>query len=276
MNPGDVISGKYILERELGRGRNGEVWLARHRLMGKSVAIKSPPGYFLRSEDPVETAQEIIRNAKIGIQVNHPGVINIHDIDISPETYYVVMDYIERLDLEMLIADRLFTVKQITTAAGRVLDILAATHYRGSIHGDLKPSNILISTTWEIYLTDFWTANMLELVTWEMGIALAIPGDGYTAPEQIERERFGPVTPATDIYSLGATMYYMATGRPPFVGTSIEVLKQTCETVPAPVTDANPRITPGLNAVIMKALAKDPKDRFASAEEMAKALRSLD
>jgi serine/threonine-protein kinase len=271
MNAGDVIAGKYVLERKLGRGGMGEVWLARHRLMDESFAVKFLFPHLLSGDAGDEIVQKFIREAKIGVRVDHANVVKVRDVDAYGGTYFIVMDYIPGADLKTLIKDRPLTENQIVLIATQVLEALGAAHSRGFIHRDVKPSNILVTRAGKVYLTDFGIAKALDTVAFASSTPIFTAE--YAAPEQIEPERFGPVTAATDLYSLGVTMYHMATGRPPFTGTTMQVLRQHTDAVAPPAATLNTQLSPNMTAVIAKALAKYPRERFPDAQEMAAGLR---
>ena len=272
MKKGDVVAEKYLLEEPLGEGGMGVVWLAYHRFLERRVAIKFLYPHLLSGAAKDEVREKFFQEARIGDRLRHPNIVEVRDIDSYRGVFFIVMEYIEGLDLRKLIKGKPLPEERIGAYTLAVLEALGAAHAIGFVHRDVKPSNIIISKDERAYLTDFGVAKALDTVT--MGKSRPILTPEYAAPEQIEPERFGRVSPATDLYSLGITTYHMATGEAPFTGTTMEVLWKHVNKVPVAPEEVNRLVSPRLSAVIMKAVEKMPASRFRSAREMAQALKS--
>jgi hypothetical protein len=264
--------GRYRILASLGTGGMGTVYKAHDPQLDRVVALKLP--HFLGPpRDRALLAQRFQREARAAAQVWHPHVCPIYDVGEHDGQPYVVMAC---LDGESL-ADRLTgqrrvdDVGQAVALARQVLDALEAVHGRGIIHRDLKPGNIIIGPGGKAVLTDFGLARPekdTEHLTSE-GVVVGTPA--YMAPEQAGGES-GRVGPWTDLYSLGVVLYQMLTGCLPFEGPPLTVLAKIVNEPPPPPSRFRPDLDRGLEAALLKALVKEPRERYQTARHFAESL----
>ncbi|MCX6399503.1 MAG: serine/threonine-protein kinase [Propionibacteriales bacterium] len=206
---GTRVDGRYALDREVGRGAGGAVWLARDEVLGRQVAIKRVallPGH---TEDPTRAARE----ARLAARVNHPHVVSVFDLVESEDALWLVMEYVEGRSLSAIARD---TGPMAPDAAARLLapvaDALHAAHQHGIVHRDVKPSNILVSDLGGAKLSDFGIARGDQDATLtQAGLVTGSPA--YLAPEVATG---ATATPASDVWAFGATLVHVLTGRPPY------------------------------------------------------------
>jgi serine/threonine-protein kinase len=257
--------GKYQILGPLGQGGMGEVYKAYQPDLRRTVAIKTLLAGEHASPDSLE---RFLREARVAAQLVHPNIVQIYDIGIEGRLRYIVMEHVEGRSLKGLLAERgrldAPTALRIARSVARALQF---AHERGVIHRDIKPANILLDRRGRVRLLDFGLAKSLT----ESGAPTAggamigtpcymSPEQAFAAPEEVDAR--------TDLYSLGAVLYEMLTGRPPFEGaTVLAILRKIEEEDPAP-----PGVSPEIDALVLKALAKDPARRFRNAAEMAEAL----
>ena len=248
---------KFILEREIGSGGMSRVFLGRDEILDRLVAIK-----VLKSElGETDVGARFRREGRTAAKLSHPNIVQVYDAGEGEfegrETSYIVMEYVSGGDLKELI-DRRGTLSSGDLA--KLSDVAAGlvhAHERGVIHRDIKPHNILLDEHGRPKLTDFGIARALDTTTATrtgsyLGTAL------YSSPEQLQGQT---VTPKSDVYSLGVTLYHAATGRPPFVGSSIEVANQHVSIEPTPPRELNDAISPSLETLILDCLKKAPDSR---------------
>lgn len=264
-----VLGGRYQLLREIDRGGMGVVWEADDSRLGRRVAVKLLHAQF--ASDP-EFLERFRREARSAAALSHPNVVAVYDVgqDGAADTPYIVMELVTGESLKQRIrrlgpmADQ--QVREVGAVVGRALDY---AHRRGVVHRDVKPENILLGDDGSPKLTDF-------------GIAEAVAASGLTRTGAVmgsvhylapELARGQPATPRSDVYSLGVVLYEMATGRVPFTGdTELAIaLAHVEREAPAPRA-VNPSVTPALEGIIVRAMARSPEARFASAADLARAL----
>lgn len=264
-----VIAGRYHLLERLGDGSTATTYLAEDELLSRCVAVK-----LFRSEylvDPRDRAR-FEREARAAAAVSHPNVVQVFDVGQEGDTRYLVMEWVDGTDLKRLIRER--APLPADEAVRVVLDLLrglAAIHRAGIIHRDVKPQNVLIDRSGRAKLADFGIARTVrDTGLTETGSVIGTAA--YMAPEQATGRA---VSPATDLYAAGVILYELLTGRLPFAGENpLEVLYQHVHEPPIPPRRHNPAISPALEAVVLRALAKSPEERFRSAEAMAAALEA--
>jgi len=243
------------------------------------VAIK-----VLRSLDKndLRAVERFRREARAAAALNHPNAVTIYDFVEEWGQYFLVMEYINGPTLKQLIGQsHQLPASQTLEIAAQVCDVLQVAHARGFIHRDIKPQNIML--TWGgassssmngerplVKLTDFGIVRVVE----EGGLTnsgIVLGTADYLSPEQARGET---LTASSDLYSLGVVMFEMLTGRPPFVGpTAVSIAMQHASTNPPSLRQFNPTVPPGVEHIVMRALEKEPEDRFHSAAEMQQALR---
>ncbi|MBK8250569.1 MAG: protein kinase [Gemmatimonadetes bacterium] len=268
-----VLQEGYEVDREIGRGGMGIVYLARDRRLKRAVAIKLlPPELAFRGE--IRT--RFLREAETAAQLGHPNIVPIFSVDEREGLVFFVMAFVDGENLAVRLhregAMREEEVRKILVDTARAL---AYAHERGVVHRDIKPDNILIDRDGRVMVTDFGIARAItegaDARLTATGTAIGTPA--YMSPEQSMGER--EVDGRSDLYSLGIVGYQMLTGDLPFNASSTPALlvKHLSE-APPPITDRCPSLSPDLASAIMIMLEKDPADRFASATALANALES--
>jgi len=270
LESGRVVLGRYRIERELGRGGMGAVYLAQDSKLGERVALKVISSAM--AGDPAQAAMRFHREVQAARRVTHPNVIRIHDLGEEGPLLFLSMEYVDGETLAARMR-RLGTLP-IPEATGILSDValgVAAAHEVGVVHRDMKPQNVLIGSGASgtalgrsVKVIDFGlaTTSFFAGMT-ATGMILGTPE--YMAPEQI---RGGACDARTDVYALGAMAYHVVCGRPPFLGESpIAVGFGHLNETPRPPRELRPEVPAPLEGAILRALSKDPKDRFADAAE---------
>ncbi len=267
--PREVLGGKYSIVSEIGRGGMGIVYRGIQRSLGRTVAIKALSPHLAVSD---EFVQRFRREAEALARLNQGNIVTIHDFEREGEDYLLVMEFVDGRSLSDLMVERgRIPPGEAVAIAASVADALDAAHRNGVVHRDIKPDNILIDKASNVpKVTDFGIAAMAgsEYRT-TTGTLMGTPK--YMAPEQV---RGSAVTGAADIYSLGAVLYEMLSGRPLFEAeTPMALAFKQVNDVPASLSEVSPGTPPALVPMVMKCLEKDPARRFATAGEMAASLR---
>jgi serine/threonine-protein kinase len=253
---------RYVIKRKLGSGGMADVYLAEDQELGRRVALKLLDERHASDEQFVERFR---REAQSAAGLNHPNIVSIFDRGRAEGTYYIAMEYLDGRTLkELIVRNGPTPVPIAIDYARQILGALAFAHRNGIIHRDIKPHNIIVGTDGRLKVTDFGIARS---GTSQMTEAGSIVGTAqYLSPEQA---RGAPVDPRSDLYSLGIVLYEMLTGKVPFTGdTPVEIAMKHLSQVPEPPSALRPEVPHDLDAVVMRALAKDPDQRYASAEEM--------
>jgi serine/threonine-protein kinase len=259
--------GHYIIREPLGQGGMARVYKGYQEHLDRIVAIKVLPSYYAADQNFVDRFK---REAQAMARLSHPNIVTVHDAGEQDGRLYIVMAYMSggtlknRMKQQMELAEVLPVVRQIA-------DALHYAHERSIIHRDVKPVNVLLDADGRAVLSDFGIAKVMESAEHH----LTRPGAGVGTPEYMSPEqcRGGSVDPRSDIYALGVMIYEMMTGRTPFQADNYTALAHAhiYEPVPPP-TLFNPRISPAAQAVILRALAKEPAHRFAHAPDLSAAL----
>ena len=264
---GSVLLGRYRLNARVGMGGMATVYDGEDLLLGRRVAVKIPLPSF--AADPAFVTR-FENEARAAAALTHPNIVAVYDVGEAEGTRFIVMEFVDGMTLKDLLAREspLFPEDMVQVGA-QVGDALDAAHRRGLVHRDIKPGNILLTPEGRVKLADF-------------GIALALGAESatrtgtllgsvqYLAPEVARGEG---ATPYSDIYSLGVVLYEMGTGRLPYSGdTPVAIALQHVESDTPSPREWNPTLPPALEAIIMRAMAKAPGARFASAAEFAAAL----
>lgn len=260
--------GPYRIISQIGKGGMANVYKAYQASVDRYVAIKVLPSQLAESQ---EFATRFHQEARIIAKLEHPHILPVFDYGESDGVAYFVMRYLEAGTLkDKMEAGRPLPLNDIDKIVTQLTDALSYAHTHGIIHRDLKPANALIDSHGNIFLTDFGIAKLMESASPRLTQTDAIMGTpAYISPEQAQSQ---PVDQRSDIYSLGIIVYEMVTGGVPFTAdTPLAVLfKHISDPLPLPSL-VKPDIPPSIEKVILKALAKDPKDRFATAEEFVAA-----
>ena len=273
-----VLGDRYELAELLGQGGMAEVYRARDLRLGRNVAVK-----ILRTDlarDP-SFERRFAREAQACAGMNHPNVVAVFDtgsqLDDGVEIPYIVMEYIDGTTLKdlLLTGRRLLPQRALEIAAG-VLGALEYSHQQGIIHRDIKPANIMLTRAGEIKVMDFGIARALDDQQATMTQASTVMGTAqYLSPEQGRGET---ADARSDVYATGCLLYELLTSRPPFVGdTTASVVYQHVKENPLPPSQIDPEVTGAADAVVLKAMSKNPENRYQSAGEMrSDVLRAVD
>jgi len=269
--PDELIAGRYELVREIGRGASATVFRAHDRLLDRDIAIKLVAPAL--ANDP-SFVDRFMREARLSASLNHPNIVSVHDVgETSDHRPFLAMQLVEGASLDEVIKANaplpLAEASRILAELGTALDYL---HAQGLIHRDVKPSNVLIEESGRLLLSDFGIAYARESARYTMtGMLLGTPR--YMAPEQMLG---GEPTPQTDVYAMGVLAFEMLAGTPPFDGTGTALMYKIVHELPPPLRSHAPSIPEGIEAVIDRALRKDPAERWATPGEFAAAFASPD
>lgn len=252
--------GRYRIIRRLGQGGMGVVYLAEDETLGRTVALKVPHAS-VRIDD--EGRARFYREARAAATLHHPHLCTVHDVGEIGGILYLTMAYVEGRTLaELLRSGGKPPPRQAAELVHKVALALAEAHAHGVIHRDLKPANLMINSRGEPVVMDFGLARLVmvgeERLT-RTGSVLGTPA--YMAPEQVRGDRAN-VGPPCDVYSLGAILYELLTGTPPFQGSPAEVFAQILTSEPPPPRQLGADVDSRLEAICLKALAKNPSDRY--------------
>lgn len=255
--------GTYELLNELARGGMGVVYRARQVSLDRIVAVKMILQGDLASKDDVVRFQ---REAESAARLNHPGIVQVYEVGEVGGQHFFSMSFIEGQSLQQRIQSGPVPPYEAAEIMVKVAEAIGYAHQQGVVHRDLKPANVLVDWQGEPRITDFGLARTLdrEHALTRSGAVMGTPS--YMPPEQAAG-RSAQVGPEADIYSLGAVLYCLLTGRPPFQAANLtDTLMQVIEGDPIPPRALNPAIDADLNAICMKCLEKNPADRFSSAD----------
>ena len=259
---GTLFDGRYQILRKLGAGGMANVYLAEDQELGRRVAIKILNDRHANDDQFVERFR---REAKNAAALSHPNIVSIYDRGEAEGTYYIAMEYLDGRSLKELILSRGDApIAVVVEYARQILSALRFAHRHGIVHRDIKPHNVLVDGEGRVKVTDFGIA---RAGTSQMTEAGSIVGTAqYLSPEQA---RGADVDQRSDLYSLGVLMYEMLTGEVPFSGdTPVEIAMKHLSQTPAPPSTKRHDVPRELDMVVMRALAKDPEDRYQSADEM--------
>ncbi|HVO89557.1 MAG TPA: protein kinase [Casimicrobiaceae bacterium] len=263
--------GRYEILDELGRGAMGVVYKARDPAIGRVVAIKTigsglSPAEFEAFEKRFE------REAKSAGRLNHPSIVTIYDVGKSEDTAYIAMEFLEGRSLrEVLDSGVVLAPSTIAVMVAQIADGLAFAHQHDVVHRDIKPSNIMVLDSGSVKIMDFGIAKLPSG-------SRTVAGPIFGSPKYISPERVvgRDVDARSDIFSLGAVLYELLTGVPPFNGTDLdEILHHVINAKPVPPSARNRRLPGAFDIIVERALAKHPNDRYQTAKEMAVDLRKL-
>ena len=265
----EQLGGRYEVGDLLGRGGMAEVHLGRDTRLGRSVAVKMLRPDFAR--DPSFQAR-FRREAHSAASLNHPSVVSVYDTGedefAGNPVPYIVMEYVEGSTLRDLLGsgNKLVPERALEIVDG-VLAALAYSHQQGIVHRDIKPANVMLTKAGDVKVMDFGIARAMDDIGATMTQTSAVIGTAqYLSPEQARGEQ---VDARSDLYSTGCLLYELLTGRPPFVGDSpVSVAYQHVREDPAPPSQLDPDVPPSADAIVLKALAKDPGDRYQTADDM--------
>jgi serine/threonine-protein kinase len=262
--------GRYEIVAELGQGAMGVVYRALDPVLNRVVAIKTI-NMALKQDEIAEYEARFYQEAQAAGGLNHPNIVTVYDIGKSGTVAYMAMEFLEGDELAALLArGTALPVMRAVNIAMQVADGLAYAHEHDVIHRDIKPANIMITNAGLAKITDFGIARMRAAkVMTQTGVVLGSPK--YMSPEQVLGKR---AEARSDIFSLGAVLYEMLTGKAPFVAADVNAMMfQTLNLIPPPPSTFKPVVPAMLDLIIAKMLAKGPDDRYSSARELVADLR---
>lgn len=262
--------GEYRVLHRLGAGGMGLVYLAVHDLLDRQVALKVIAGALAHEETYV---QRFLHEARLTLALDHPNIRRIHDVRREGDAYYMVMEYVDGQALHSLVkGNGPLDPHLAVRITGKIAKALEFARRREIIHRDVKPSNVLIGRTGAVKVTDFGLAKALSETTGFTVAGTVVGTPEYMSPEQFEGRG---IDHRSDMYALGATLYYLLTGHPPFEAPDVYALlaKHRGEE-PASPRRYNPRVPLGLAALVLRLLEKSPADRFAEYADLLAALEA--
>ncbi len=270
---GDLVGhtlGPYRLLEQVGMGGMATVYKGYHAAMDRYVAIKVLPRHLARDASFLARFE---REARTIARLEHRYILPVYDVAEDDGVPYLVMRYTDGGDLSSLIVSGQLGIKRAVELISQVAEALAYAHRQGVIHRDVKPANVLISREGDALLADFGIAKIYEETLQLTGEGGIVGTPAYMAPEQLQGKA---VDPRADIYALGVVLYQALTGECPFVAeTPLAVALMHIHNPLRPPREINPAIPESLERIILRAMAKNPADRFADANEMSQALKSV-
>ncbi|MCA1687140.1 MAG: protein kinase [Actinobacteria bacterium] len=264
---GTILGGRYRVQSTLGSGGMAVVYRAEDAILGRTVALKT---LHRRYAEIPSFRRRFRQEARAMACLDHENIVKVYDISQEGEVPFIVAECVSGRDIGTLLSKRrggCLDERFVRRMAAQLLRALSYAHRRGVIHQDIKPSNILVAAGGPaVKVADFGIARIVE----EDGAQDGEPGEivgsaRYMAPEQLVGKE---TTPRSDIYSVGVLLYHCLTGKPPFSGGVRDLARQHIHEDPAPPRELNEKISPHMEAVILKALAKNPDDRYPSASAM--------
>ncbi|WP_372983157.1 serine/threonine protein kinase [Marinobacter sediminum] len=272
---GDVqkpMLGRYEIEKEIGKGAMGVVYLGRDPKINRVVAIKTIPlSEEFEDEDLSEAKERFFREAETAGRLNHPNIVTIFDVGEEHDLAYIAMEFLEGDHLNRNTkADNLLPATEVLDIIARTADALHYAHKQNIVHRDIKPANIMYEpVSKSIKVTDFGIARITDSSKTKTGIVLGTPS--YMSPEQLGGKQ---VDGRSDLFSLGVTCYQLLSGQLPFQADSMgSLMFKIANEAPTPLDLVRPDLPSCLNTVISKMLTKDPDQRFQTGEELANELR---
>ncbi|MEV7104421.1 serine/threonine-protein kinase [Streptomyces atroolivaceus] len=276
---GRVIAGRYELATILGQGGMGQVWTAYDQRLDRRVAVKllrpdrvaGPTG----SQAADDLRRRFVRECRVTAQVDHPGLVTVHDAGSDGDDLYLVMQYVEGADLADHLAEHdPYPWPWAVAIAAQLCAVLSAVHAVPIVHRDLKPRNAMVKPDGTLTVLDLGIASVMDTDTTRLthtGSPIGSPA--YMAPEQAMG---GAVGPYTDLYALGVVLHELLSGDVPFAGsTALGVLHRHLYEPPLPVRHLRPEVPEALEALVLRLLSKDPQHRPGSAQEVYECLRPL-
>jgi beta-lactam-binding protein with PASTA domain/predicted Ser/Thr protein kinase len=264
VSEGGVVDGRYRVLQRIGSGGMADVWLAEDAHLQRRVALKVLHSRFSQDREFVERFR---REAEAAAGLQHPNIVAVFDRGEFEGSYYIAMQYVEGRTLKQLI-DAGLSPEQAVGLIRQVLEAARFAHRGGIVHRDLKPQNVIVDGEGKAVVTDFGIARAGVSEITQAGSVMGTPH--YLSPEQAQGM---DVTAVSDLYSVGVILYEALTGRVPFEGESaVAVAMKQVSQVPQRPSSINPRVSPALDAAVMRALEKDPGQRFQSADAFIAAL----
>jgi serine/threonine protein kinase len=263
--PEGLRFGEYVLLDELGRGGMGVVRRAFEPALGRHVAVKMILSQAVADPGDLERFRT---EASAAGRLQHPNIVKVLRVGTVDDRHYYAMDYIEGQSLAQRVARGPMPGRQAAALMVTVSRAIHHAHQQGILHRDIKPGNILVDAAGVPHVTDFGLAKHLSAEKGQTRTGAVMGTPGYMSPEQARGSK--DLTAATDVYGLGAVLYELLTGHPPFKGESaLDTLLMVMDNEPVPPRLVNPKVDRDLETICLKAIARDPRDRYASAAELA-------
>jgi beta-lactam-binding protein with PASTA domain/predicted Ser/Thr protein kinase len=257
-----VLAGRYSLESVLGQGGMAEVYLGTDQVLGRQIAVKVLGSQFSRDSSFVARFR---REAQSAASLNHPNVVSVFDTGSDDGTHFIVMEYVQGKTLSQLIRQGPLLPERAAEIAAAVARALGFAHSQGIVHRDVKPGNVMLTPSADVKVMDFGIARATASESLTQ-TATVLGTATYFSPEQAQGEA---VDPRSDVYSLGVVLYEMLTGHPPFAGESaVSIAYKHVREQPVPPSRLNPDVPGELDAIVLKCLAKNPANRYQTAEEL--------
>src|SRR2546430_6128064 len=262
--------GKYEIRREIGRGAMGVVYEGYDPSIKRIVALKTIRADQLAGGDLAAVIARFRREAQAAGRLNHPNIVSIYDFGEDGGVWYIAMEFVQGRELkECFETNERFKIADIVRIMSQILNALDYSHRQGVIHRDIKPANIILLADGSVKVADFGIAHIETSNMTQVGTTLGTPA--YMSPEQIMGL---PVDGRSDLFSAGVILYQFLTGERPFSGTSTTTMRKVLEENPLPPSRFNVQAPQASDAVVHKALAKRPEDRFQTAGEFVAALNA--
>ena len=269
---GGADFGGYLLVREVARGGMGVVYEARQKSLSRTVAVKMILGGRFASDEHV---QRFLTEAEAAARLRHPNIVSIHEVGQCEGQHFFSMDFVNGQNLGEVVDERPLSAEESAELLQQVAEAVHYAHKQGVIHRDIKPSNILVDHRGDPHITDFGLAKLLTASEWGgKAKGLTISGQVMGSPSFVAPEQAGgagsDIGPAIDVYSLGAVLYYLLTGRPPFVADNLELtLSLVLNSTPPSPRLLNPALPKDLETICLKCLDREPTRRYDSAQDFA-------
>src|SRR6266446_3815779 len=262
--------GKYEIRREIGRGAMGVVYEGYDPSIKRIVALKTIRSEQLTGEDPAAVIARFRREAQAAGRLNHPNIVSIYDFGEDSGVWYIAMEFVQGRELkECFESNERFKMADIVRIMSQILNALDYSHRQGVIHRDVKPANIIVLADGSVKVADFGIAHIETSNMTQVGTTLGTPA--YMSPEQIMGL---PVDGRSDLFSAGVILYQFLTGERPFSGSAATTMQKVLKEDPLPPSSLNVQAPLEMDAIVRKALAKRPEDRFQIASEFAAAIRA--
>src|SRR5256886_12369292 len=262
--------GKYEIRREIGRGAMGVVYEGYDPSIKRIVALKTIRADQLAGGDLAAVIARFRREAQAAGRLNHPNIVSIYDFGEDGGVWYIAMEFVQGRELkECFETNERFKIADIVRIMSQILNALDYSHRQGVIHRDVKPANIFLLSDGSVKVADFGIAHIESSNLTQVGTVMGTPS--YMSPEQIMGL---PVDGRSDLFSAGVVLYQFLTGERPFAGSATTTMRKVLEENPLPPSRFNVQAPQASDAVVRKALAKRPEERFQSAGEFAAALNA--
>jgi eukaryotic-like serine/threonine-protein kinase len=262
--------GKFEVRREIGKGAMGVVYEGYDPMIERTVAIKTIRAENLQGDDAQEQLARFRREAQSAGRLTHPNIVSVYDFGLDDGTYYIAMEFVKGRELQdILNQNERFGVAGILQVMTQLLEALDYSHRNGVVHRDIKPSNIILLDDGTVKVADFGIARIESSNLTQAGMVLGTPS--YMSPEQFMGQT---VDGRTDIFSAGVILYQLLTGEKPFTGSVTTIMHKVLQEQPLPPSTLNVQVPRTFDAVVQKALAKRPDERYQTGREFAAAIKS--